>query len=185
MTRDQSREALIVEMQERGQNHPRNGNRPCCLQPCTPHLAGVVLQDPRIHVRAIGSVDHNSWRGVAENQRTPLEHATWHVSEISLQKYAPVMYTSSKRPCLPKTSHHPHGRPGARGFRAGGPQAAHRPWVLAGSGEGLSWKLRTGVPGLLWEPYSILGARSEPKTSQSKTTYRKSQGERQDFNTRA
>lgn len=90
MTRDQSSEVLTLEMQERGGEPSLERKQPMLPPACAPYLAGVVLQDPRIHVGAIGSVDHDSWRGVAENQRTPLKQAMGHVLEISLQKYTPV-----------------------------------------------------------------------------------------------
>lgn len=57
--------------------------------PRRPHLAGVVLQHSLVHVRAVGPVDHDARRGIAENQGTRLKHKTRHVSELSLQQRAP------------------------------------------------------------------------------------------------
>lgn len=82
MTRSQCGEVLILEMRGGGEIVVGTATP-------QPHLAGVVLQHSLVHVRAVGPVDHDARRGIAENQGTRLKHKTRHVSELSLQQRAP------------------------------------------------------------------------------------------------
>lgn len=71
-------------MQERGKKHQAKGCMGACPRPT--HLSCVVFWDALVHIRAVGSVDHNPWGGVSAMQRTQLRHTRQPVAGTSLFK---------------------------------------------------------------------------------------------------